>query len=97
PLSTLCPYTTLFRSPRRLCATFKCQLAEEVNMTNQFTPGLEGIIAVQTSISNLDVVESRILIKGFDLIELAGKKKYLDVAHLLIDRKSTRLNSSHVS
>lgn len=43
-------------------------------MTNQFTPGLEGIIAVQTSISNLDVVESRILIKGFDLIELAGKK-----------------------
>ena len=54
-------------------------------MTNQFTPGLEGIIAVQTSISNLDVVESRILIKGFDLIELAGKKKYLDVAHLLIE------------
>src|SRR5690625_2926230 len=104
-----------------------------------FVPGLEGVIAAETAISLLDTEKEKIVIKGYDLIELSKEKDYLDIAHLLLadklpdqsekaklekklkenyaipsavldvfkllppqthpmeDRKSTRLNSSHVA
>ena len=51
----------------------------------QFSPGLEGVIATETNISYLDVDAEEIVIRGYDLIELAQKKGYLDVVGLLLD------------
>ena len=50
----------------------------------KFAPGLEGIIAADTKVSYLDVEHEEIIIKGYDLIELAQKLSYPDVAYLLI-------------
>lgn len=51
----------------------------------QVKPGLEGVIAAETSISFLDVDAEEIVIRGYDLIELAEKVRYVDVAALLLD------------
>ncbi|MEJ9152299.1 citrate synthase [Bacillus smithii] len=53
----------------------------------EFRPGLEGIIAAETGISFLDVENEEIVVRGYDLIELAENKTYLDVAYLLIEEK----------
>ncbi|MGE6629760.1 citrate synthase [Bacillus sp. NPDC077027] len=55
-------------------------------MTEQlaYKPGLEGIIASETNISYLDVEKEEIVIRGYDLIELAQKKTFLETAYLLI-------------
>ena len=54
-------------------------------MTDEpFSPGLEGVIATDTQISFLDVDHERIVVRGYDLIELAGAVHYADVAFLLI-------------
>ena len=52
-----------------------------------FVPGLEGIIAAETAISLLDTEKEKIVIKGYDLIELSNEKDYLDIAHLLLADK----------
>lgn len=52
-----------------------------------FKPGLEGVIASETELSFLDVQEEEIVIRGYDLIELAEKKKYLDIVGLLLEAK----------
>ena len=49
-----------------------------------FSPGLEGVIATATQISLLDVDHERIVVRGYDLIELAQRVHYADVAFLLI-------------
>ena len=49
-----------------------------------FSPGLEGVIATDTEISFLDVDHERIVVRGYDLIELAQRVHYADVAFLLI-------------
>ncbi|MEK5069224.1 citrate synthase [Sporosarcina sp. FSL K6-1508] len=56
-------------------------------MTNTLTflPGLEGVIATETSISLLDTELGQIIIKGYDLIELSKTKGYLDIVHLLME------------
>ena len=51
---------------------------------NTYRPGLEGIIATETSLSYLDVEHEQIVIRGYDLIELATKVDYLRVAYLLV-------------
>ena len=51
---------------------------------NQYSPGLEGIISNITTLSYLDVDRKEILIRGYDLIQLADKLSYTDVAHLLV-------------
>lgn len=50
-----------------------------------FRPGLEGVIASETNISYLDVQEEEIVIRGYDLIELAHERSYLDIISLLLD------------
>jgi len=49
-----------------------------------YSPGLEGVIATDTQISFLDVDHERIVVRGYDLIELARRVHYADVAFLLI-------------
>ncbi len=49
----------------------------------KFSPGLEGVIATDTKVSYLDVEHEQIVIRGYDLIELAQKLSYPDVAYLL--------------
>ncbi|TNJ61619.1 citrate synthase [Paenibacillus hemerocallicola] len=51
----------------------------------EFRPGLEGIIASETDISYLDVAAEQIVIRGYDLIELARTVTYVDVVGLLLD------------
>lgn len=52
-----------------------------------YRPGLEGVIATETAISYLDVEGEEIVVRGYDLIELAQKKTYLDVVGLLLNGK----------
>ncbi|WP_423219098.1 citrate synthase [Sulfobacillus thermosulfidooxidans] len=49
-----------------------------------YRPGLEGVIATETTLSYLDVEQEQIVIRGYDLIELATKVDYLRVAYLLV-------------
>lgn len=49
-----------------------------------FSPGLENIIATTTRISTIDVENHRILIRGYDLIELAQKATFEAAIYLLL-------------
>jgi citrate synthase len=53
-------------------------------MSETYRPGLEDVIATDTSISLLDTDREQIVIRGYDLIELARRVRYPDVAFLLI-------------
>jgi citrate synthase len=48
-----------------------------------FKPGLEGVIACETNVSFLDVENEQIVIRGYDLIELAQKVRFVDIISLL--------------
>ncbi|MEK3882608.1 citrate synthase [Paenibacillus sp. PL2-23] len=50
-----------------------------------YSPGLENVIACETSISYLDTGNELILLRGYDLMELARKAVFMDVAGLLLD------------
>lgn len=52
--------------------------------TEAYSPGLEGVIATATSISYLDVDHEQIVVRGYDLIELARQMSYPEVAFLVI-------------
>jgi citrate synthase len=52
-----------------------------------FKPGLEGVIACETNVSFLDVENEQIVIRGYDLIELAQKVRFVDIISLLLDGK----------
>ncbi|GGE37083.1 citrate synthase [Pullulanibacillus camelliae] len=56
-----------------------------MDIQGTYKPGLEGVIASETEVSYLDVEAEEIVIKGYDLIELAEKKGYLDVVALLLE------------
>ncbi|MCS7234723.1 MAG: citrate/2-methylcitrate synthase [Armatimonadota bacterium] len=49
-----------------------------------YSPGLEGVIATTTSISYLDTEHEQIVLRGYDLIELARTKRYTEVAYLTL-------------
>lgn len=53
-------------------------------MNGVYLPGLENVIAAETSISYLDVANEEIVVRGYDLMELAEKATYVDVVHLLL-------------
>jgi citrate synthase len=50
-----------------------------------YQPGLENVIASETSISYLDVENEEIVLRGYDLIELARQVTYLDIVGLILD------------
>jgi citrate synthase len=54
-------------------------------LIGQFQPGLENVIASETSISFLDVDNEEIVLRGYDLIKLAKTVTYLDIIALLLD------------
>ena len=53
-------------------------------VTPQYSPGLDGVISNVTRLSYLDVDDEVILIRGYDLIDLARSLKYVDVAYLVM-------------
>lgn len=55
--------------------------------TNDYSPGLEGVISNATTISYLDLDKEEIVIRGYDLIELAQKLSYLETAYLVMHGK----------
>jgi citrate synthase len=54
-------------------------------MSDYYVPGLENVIASETNISYLDVEKEEIVVRGYDLIELAQHVTYLDIVGLLLD------------
>ncbi|KGA98598.1 citrate synthase 3 [Alkalihalobacillus alcalophilus ATCC 27647 = CGMCC 1.3604] len=51
----------------------------------EYGPGLEGVIAAETELSFLDTEKEKIVIRGYDLIELSKTNDYLDIVHLLLE------------
>ncbi|OGG51344.1 MAG: citrate synthase [Candidatus Handelsmanbacteria bacterium RIFCSPLOWO2_12_FULL_64_10] len=49
-----------------------------------YSPGLEGVVAGISSISEVDPEKSRLTYRGYDVHELAEKATYEEVAHLLL-------------
>src|SRR5437870_7538523 len=81
PPSTLFPYTTLFRSARR------------IGVPVQQIEG-ERVLAEQVVVHH----ERPHQVVGAQQVEAAGHLRALEVAaRVHLDRKSTRLNSSHVA
>src|SRR5699024_12822165 len=88
PTLTLCPYTTLFRSWNRQGGSVQTalpQLEEQVQEQNEWRILLVG---------DEDAVRTR---NPFDIARSDQAADYARCAQMLGDRKSTRLNSSHVS
>ncbi|GAB4073830.1 citrate synthase [Barrientosiimonas marina] len=50
-----------------------------------FVPGLEGVVASETGISLLDTEQEKIIIRGYDLIDLSKRKTYADLIYLLLE------------
>jgi citrate synthase len=64
-------------------------------MSDLHRPGLENVIASETAISYLDVEKEEIVIRGYDLIELAQNVTYLDIVGLLLEGSLPTANRRH--
>ncbi|MDP6699469.1 MAG: citrate/2-methylcitrate synthase, partial [Candidatus Latescibacteria bacterium] len=54
-------------------------------MTEQtYSPGLEGVIAGESALSRIDVEINRLILRGYDLVELTENTRYEEVAYLLL-------------
>ena len=54
-------------------------------MTEQtYSPGLEGVIAGESALSRIDVESNRLILRGYDLVELTESTRYEEVAYLLL-------------
>src|SRR5207253_5424814 len=83
PRSTLFPYTTLVRSPDE--ARRRCGRGDRVNRLDAaLEPRVTGLHDAPVPSGNAD-------------LELAGDQAADAAALVTVDRKSTRLNSSHVA
>jgi citrate synthase len=52
-------------------------------MSSSYVPGLEGIVAAQTSISMVDGANGRLVYRGYVIADLAEDMSFEEVAHLL--------------
>lgn len=52
--------------------------------TQDYSPGLEGIVAGESAISSIDVVRNRLLVRGYDLVDLSEHCRFEEVAYLLL-------------
>src|SRR5258707_15860622 len=52
-------------------------------MSSQYVPGLEGIVAAQTTISLVDGANGRLVYRGYVIADLAEEMSFEEVAHLL--------------
>src|SRR5699024_11985725 len=89
PSSTLLPYTTLFRSPKFALDSdrIRRELEEFLRRDNQLTQLMNRHPKFSSVLSQSYGTEVRAL----------QKRQAKDSYEKLLDRKSTRLNSSHVS
>ena len=49
-----------------------------------YSPGLEGVIAGESAISRIDLERNRLIIRGYDLVELTQNAAYEELAYLLL-------------
>ena len=49
-----------------------------------YSPGLEGVIAGESALSRIDVEINRLILRGYDLVELTENACYEEVAYLLL-------------
>src|SRR5690606_40591264 len=86
PLCTLFPYTTLFRS-----AALEAHTVEELR---------ERLLAADPeAASHVDLANHRRMVRALEIHELTGETPSARASSAeagMLDRKSTRLNSSHV-
>ncbi len=52
-----------------------------------YIPGLENVPVVTTTISTLDLEHEQIVVRGYDLIELAKSLRYTEVAYLVLHNR----------
>ena len=52
-------------------------------MSSEYVPGLEGIIAARTEISQVDGANGRLVYRGYVIADLAEEMSFEEVAHLL--------------
>ena len=52
--------------------------------TEDYSPGLEGIVAGESAISSIDVQRNRLLVRGYDLVDLSEHCRFEEVAYLLL-------------
>jgi citrate synthase len=52
--------------------------------TAQYSPGLEGVIAGVSKISDIDIEQSRLIYRGYDVHELAKQGSFEETAYLLL-------------
>lgn len=55
----------------------------ETGVTNNFVPGLEGVVAAQTRLSSVDGQAGELIIAGFPVEELAGQATFEETVYLL--------------
>lgn len=53
-------------------------------MSEDVRPGLQDVVVARTEVATLDLERERIVVRGYDLLELARTVRYPDVAHLLL-------------
>lgn len=51
---------------------------------SNYSPGLEGVIGGESSISRIDVERNRLIIRGYDLVDLTEGATYEETAYLLL-------------
>ena len=49
-----------------------------------YRPGLEGVVAGESAISRIDVERNRLIIRGYDLVDLTTNASFEEVAYLLL-------------
>ena len=49
-----------------------------------YSPGLEGVIAGESALSRIHVESNRLILRGYDLVELTENARYEEVAYLLL-------------
>ena len=52
--------------------------------TKSYSPGFEGVIAGESAISSIDLERNRLLIRGYDVVDLCEHCRFEEVAYLLI-------------
>ncbi len=50
-----------------------------------YRPGLEGVVAGESAISRIDVERNRLIIRGYDLVDLTSNTSFEEVAYLLLN------------
>src|SRR3712207_8575210 len=86
PRSTLFPYTTLFRSPDGV-ADVRSRVGDAVKF------GVVFAVYPVSSDADLETEEARAALGPL----VVSRLRYLTANHASVDRKSTRLNSSHAN